>query len=159
MFKHKKNLGQNFLINKNITKKIAEIGIINKDSNILEVGPGTGVLTQELIKREPRKIFAIEFDKDLKSDLEKIKNNCNNFDYVISDALTFDEKKIFKNNVIIFGNLPYNISLKLLVKWIYSEPWPPFYNQMVLMFQKEVAERIIATSNNKKYGRISILSD
>ncbi len=159
MFKHKKNLGQNFLINKNIIKKIAEIGIINKDSNILEVGPGTGVLTQELIKREPRKIFAIEFDKDLKSDLEKIKNNCNNFDYVISDALTFDEKKIFKKNVVIFGNLPYNISLKLLIKWIYSEPWPPFYNQMVLMFQKEVAERIIATSNNKKYGRISILSD
>ena len=69
MFKHKKNLGQNFLINKNITKKIAEIGIINKDSNILEVGPGTGVLTQELIKREPRKIFAIEFDKDLKPNL------------------------------------------------------------------------------------------
>ena len=159
MFKHKKNLGQNFLINENITKKISEIGIINKDSNILEIGPGTGVLTQELIKREPRKIFAIEFDKDLKSDLEKIKNNCNNFDYVISDALTFDEKKIFKKNVIIFGNLPYNISLKLLIKWIYSEPWPPFYNQMVLMFQKEVAERIIATSNNKKYGRISILSD
>ena len=159
MFKHKKHLGQNFLINKNIIKKIAEIGIINKDANILEVGPGSGTLTQELIKREPRKIFAIEFDKDLKPDLEKIKNNYNNFDYIISDALTFDEKKIFKKNVIIFGNLPYNISLKLLIKWIYSDPWPPFYNQMVLMFQKEVAERIIATSNNKKYGRISILSD
>ncbi|MFM7982297.1 MAG: ribosomal RNA small subunit methyltransferase A, partial [Candidatus Fonsibacter sp.] len=94
-----------------------------------------------------------------KPELEKIKNNFNNFDYIISDALTFDERKIFKKNVIIFGNLPYNISLKLLIKWIYSEPWPPFYNQMVLMFQKEVAERIIATSNNKKYGRISILSD
>ena len=159
MFKHKKHLGQNFLINKNIIKKIAEIGIINKDTNILEVGPGSGTLTQELIKRKPRKIFAIEFDKDLKPDLEKIKNNCNNFDYTISDALTFDEKKIFNKNVIIFGNLPYNISLKLLIKWIYSEPWPPFYNQMVLMFQKEVAERIIATSNSKKYGRISILSD
>ena len=159
MFKHKKYLGQNFLINKNIIKRIAEIGIINKDANILEVGPGSGTLTQELIKREPRKIFAIEFDKDLKPDLEKIKNNYNNFDYIISDALTFDEKKIFKKNVIIFGNLPYNISLKLLIKWIYSDPWPPFYNQMVLMFQKEVAERIIATSNNKKYGRISILSD
>ncbi len=159
MFKHKKHLGQNFLINKNITKKIAEIGIINKDSNILEVGPGTGSLTQELIKRDAKKIFAIEFDKDLKPELEKIKNNFNNFDYIISDALTFDERKIFKKNVIIFGNLPYNISLKLLIKWIYSEPWPPFYNQMVLMFQKEVAERIIATSNNKKYGRISILSD
>ena len=159
MFKHKKHLGQNFLINKKITEKIAEIGIINKDSNILEVGPGTGVLTQELIKRKPRKIFAVEFDKDLKPELEKIKNNYNNFDYTISDALTFDEKKIFNKNVIIFGNLPYNISLKLLIKWIYSEPWPPFYNQLVLMFQKEVAERIIATSNNKKYGRISILSD
>ena len=159
MFKHKKHLGQNFLINKNIIKKIAEIGIINKDANIIEVGPGSGTLTQELIKREPRKIFAIEFDKDLIPNLEKIKNNYNNFDYIISDALTFDEKKIFKKNVIIFGNLPYNISLKLLIKWIYSDPWPPFYNQMVLMFQKEVAERIIATSNNKKYGRISILSD
>jgi 16S rRNA (adenine1518-N6/adenine1519-N6)-dimethyltransferase len=159
MFKHKKNLGQNFLINKNIIKKIAEIGIINKDSNILEVGPGTGVITQELIKRDAKKIFAIEFDKDLKPKLEKIKNNFNNFDYIISDALTFDERKIFKKNVIIFGNLPYNVSLKLLIKWICSEPWPPFYNQMVLMFQKEVAERIIATSNNKKYGRISILSD
>ena len=159
MFKHKKHLGQNFLINKNITKKIAEIGIINKDSNILEVGPGTGVPTQELVKRDAKKIFAIEFDRDLKPELEKIKNNFNNFDYIISDALTLDERKIFKKNVIIFGNLPYNISLKLLIKWIYSEPWPPFYNQMVLMFQKEVAERIIATSNNKKYGRISILSD
>ena len=95
MFKHKKHLGQNFLINKNIIKKIAEIGIINKDANIIEVGPGSGTLTQELIKRVPRKIFAIEFDKDLTPDLEKIKNNCNNFDYVISDALSFDEKKNF----------------------------------------------------------------
>ena len=159
MFKHKKHLGQNFLINKNIIKKIAEIGIINKDANILEVGPGSGILTQELIKRKPRKIFAVEFDKDLKPELEKIKNNYNNFDYTISDALTFDEKSIFKKNSIIYGNLPYNISLKLLIKWIYSDPWPPFYDQMILMFQKEVAERIIATSNNKKYGRISILTD
>jgi len=102
MFKYKKYLGQNFLINKNIVKKISEIGLINKDTNIIEIGPGKGVLTQELIKREPRKIFAIEFDKDLKPDLEKIKNNHNNFNYIISDALTFDEKKIFKKNVIIF---------------------------------------------------------
>ena len=159
MFKHKKYLGQNFLINKDIIKKIADLGTVDKGTNIIEVGPGSGVLTEELLKREPRKIFAIEFDKDLKPALEKIKNNYNNFNYIISDALTFDEKKIFKKNVIIFGNLPYNISLKLLIKWIYSEPWPPFYNQMVLMFQKEVADRIIATSNNKKYGRISILSD
>ena len=159
MLKHKKRLGQNFLINKDIIKKIADIGIINKDTNIIEIGPGSGSLTEELLKRNPKQIFAIEFDKDLSNYLEKIKNNYQNFNYEISDALTFDEKKIFKKNSIIFGNLPYNISLKLLIKWIYSDPWPPFYDQMVLMFQKEVAERIIATSNNKKYGRISILTD
>ena len=159
MFKHKKRLGQNFLINKDIIKKIADIGIINKDANIIEIGPGSGSLTEELLKRNPKKIFAIEFDKDLSNYLEKIKNNYQNFNYEISDALTFDEKKIFKKNSIIFGNLPYNISLKLLIKWIYSDPWPPFYDQMILMFQKEVAERIVATSNNKKYGRISILTN
>jgi 16S rRNA (adenine1518-N6/adenine1519-N6)-dimethyltransferase len=159
MFKHKKRLGQNFLINKDIIKKIADIGIINKDTNLIEIGPGSGSLTEELLKRNPKQIFAIEFDKDLSNYLEKIKNNYQNFNYEISDALTFDEKKIFKKNSIIFGNLPYNISLKLLIKWIYSDPWPPFYDQMILMFQKEVAERIVATSNNKKYGRISILTD
>jgi 16S rRNA (adenine1518-N6/adenine1519-N6)-dimethyltransferase len=159
MFKHKKRFGQNFLINKDIIKKIADIGIINKNTNIIEIGPGSGSLTEELLKRKPKQIFAIEFDKDLSNYLEKIKNNYQNFNYEISDALTFDEKKIFKKNSIIFGNLPYNISLKLLIKWIYSDPWPPFYDQMILMFQKEVAERIVATSNNKKYGRISILTD
>ena len=159
MFKHKKRFGQNFLINKDIIKKIADIGIISKDTNIIEIGPGSGSLTEELLKRNPKQIFAIEFDKDLSNYLEKIKNNYQNFNYEISDALTFDEKKIFKKNSIIFGNLPYNISLKLLIKWIYSDPWPPFYDQMILMFQKEVAERIVATSNNKKYGRISILTD
>ena len=102
MFKHKKHLVQNFLINKKIKKKIAEIGIINKDSNILEVGPGSGVLTQELIKKDPKKIFAIEFDKDLKPELEKIKKNFNNFDYIISDALKFDERKIFKKKCNYF---------------------------------------------------------
>jgi 16S rRNA (adenine1518-N6/adenine1519-N6)-dimethyltransferase len=151
MFKHKKKFGQNFLINKEIIKKIADIGNVNKNTNIIEIGPGSGNLTKELLKKNPKEVFAIEFDK--------IKNNCKNFNYKISDALTFDEKSIFKKNSIIYGNLPYNISLKLLIKWIYSDPWPPFYDQMILMFQKEVAERIIATSNNKKYGRISILTD
>ena len=159
MFKHKKKFGQNFLINKDIIKKIADIGSINKNSNIIEIGPGSGSLTEELLKRNPKEIFAIEFDKDLINHLDKIKNNYNNFNYEISNALTFDEKSIFKKNSIIFGNLPYNISLKLLIKWIYSDPWPPFYDQMILMFQKEVAERIIATPNQKKYGRISILTN
>ena len=159
MFKHKKKLGQNFLTNKEIIKKIANIANVNKNTNIIEIGPGSGNLTEELIKKNPKEIYAIEFDKDLTNYLEKIKNNCKNFNYAISDALTFDEKNIFKKNSIIFGNLPYNISLKLLIKWIYSDPWPPFYNQMILMFQKEVADRIIAKSNTKKYGRISILTN
>ena len=159
MFKYKKKFGQNFLINKDIIKKIADIANINKNTNIIEIGPGSGSLTEELLKRNSKEVFAIEFDKDLTNYLDKIKNNYNNFNYKISDALTFDEKSIFKKNSIIFGNLPYNISLKLLIKWIYSEPWPPFYDQMILMFQKEVAERIVATSNNKKCGRISILTD
>ena len=159
MFKHKKKLGQNFLINEEIIKKIADIGKVDKNTNIIEIGPGSGNLTEELLKKNPKEIFALEFDKDLSNYLEKIKNNYQNFNYEISDALTFDEKSIFKKNSIIYGNLPYNISLKLLIKWIYSDPWPPFYDQMILMFQKEVAERIVATSNNKKYGRISILTD
>ncbi|NKA01758.1 MAG: ribosomal RNA small subunit methyltransferase A, partial [Proteobacteria bacterium] len=159
MFKTKKKLGQNFLTNKEIIKKIADIANINKNTNIIEIGPGSGNLTEELLKRNPKKIYAVEFDKDLTNYLDKIKNHYKNFNYIISDALTFDEKRIFKKNSIIFGNLPYNISLKLLIKWIYSNPWPPFYDQMILMFQKEVADRIIAKSNTKKYGRISILTD
>ena len=159
MFQHKKSLGQNFLINKEIIKKIADIAIITKDSNIIEVGPGMGSLTKELLSRLPKKIHAIEYDKDLINSLKEIKNNYINFDYEINDALKVNEKSIFKNNVIIFGNLPYNISLKLLIKWIYSETWPPFYSEMILMFQKEVADRIIANCNNKKYGRISILTN
>ena len=159
MFKHKKKFGQNFLINDEIITKIADIGKVDKNTNIIEIGPGSGNLTEELLKKNPKEIFAIEFDKDLSNYLDKIKNNYKNFNYKISDALTFDEKSIFKKNSIIYGNLPYNISLKLLIKWIYSDPWPPFYDQMILMFQKEVAERIIATHNNKKYGRISILTD
>ena len=159
MFKTKKKLGQNFLTNKEIIKKIADIANINKNTNIIEIGPGSGNLTEELLKRNPKKIYAVEFDKDLTNYLDKIKNHYKNFNYIISDALTFDEKRIFKKNSIIFGNLPYNISLKLLIKWIYSNPWPPFYDQMILMFQKEVADRIIAKSNTKKYGRISILTN
>jgi 16S rRNA (adenine1518-N6/adenine1519-N6)-dimethyltransferase len=159
MFKYKKSLGQNFLNNEEIIKKIASIADIEEDTNIIEVGPGSGALTQELLKKNPKKFYAIEYDKDLKPYLEKIKHEFKNFNYEISDALSVDERKIFKKNTIIFGNLPYNISLKLLIKWIYSDPWPPFYTQLVLMFQKEVAERIIASANDKKYGRISILTN
>ena len=159
MFRHKKSLGQNFLINKELIKKIADIATITKETHIIEIGPGMGSLTKELLKKNPKKVHAIEFDKDLVNTLEVLKKDYNNFSYEINDALNVDEKKIFNKNVIIYGNLPYNISLKLLIKWIYSDPWPPFYDQMILMFQKEVADRIIANCNHKKYGRISILTN
>ena len=91
MFKHKKKLGQNVLINRDIIKKIADIGSINKNSSIIEIGPDSGSLTEELLKRNPKEIFAIEFDNDLTSHLDKIKNIYSNFNYKISDPLTFNE--------------------------------------------------------------------
>ena len=94
MFRHKKSLGQNFLINKEIIKKIADIATITKDTNIIEVGPGMGSLTKELLNRNPKKIYAIEYDKDLITSLEETKNNHNNFDYEINDALNINEKNI-----------------------------------------------------------------
>ena len=159
MFRHKKSLGQNFLINKELIKKIADIATITNETQIIEIGPGKGSLTKELLKKNPKKVHAIEFDKDLINSLEVLRKDYNNFSYEINDALNVNEKKIFNKNAIIYGNLPYNISLKLLIKWIYSDPWPPFYNQMIIMFQKEVAHRIIANCNEKKYGRISILTN
>ena len=109
MFRHKKKFGQNFLINQEIIKKIADIGMVNKNTNIIEIGPGSGNLTEELLKKNPKEIFAIEFDKDLSNYLDKIKNNYKNFNYKISDALTFDEKSVFKKNSIIYGNRNFNM--------------------------------------------------
>ena len=94
MFKHKKKLGQNFLINKEIIKKIADIGNVDKNTNIIEVGPGTGNLTEELLKKKPKEIFAIEIDKDISNYLDKFKNNYKNFNYKISNTLTFNYMSI-----------------------------------------------------------------
>ncbi len=157
MFRHKKKLGQNFLVNSEIINKIVELGNINQKTNIVEIGPGAGNLTLALLKKNPKKIHSIEFDKDLKNNLENIKKNYGNFSYEISDALKVDESKIFNEKIIIYGNLPYNISVPLLIKWISTKIWPPYYDKLILMFQKEVAEKIIAQNNSKKYGRISIL--
>ena len=152
----KKSLGQNFLIDKNILQKIVDICKI-KGETVLEIGPGTGNLTSFILKKEPKKLFVVEKDSDLVSILNK------NFDKKIviinDDVLKVNEKKISNDKVIVFGNLPYNISTEIICKWILNLDDNNFwFDTLILMFQKEVADRIIADSNNRLYGRLSILA-
>ena len=140
----KKSLGQNFLIDKNIVRKIVKIGNINKDKVILEIGPGYGILTDLLIARSPKRIFAVEKDSKLVTFLNKKFEDKKNIKIINQDILNLLKKNIFGNNVIIFGNLPYNISTKILAILVLLEKWPPWYEKLILMFQKEVADRIIA---------------
>ena len=154
MIKAKKSLGQNFLIDKNILEKITNITNI-KDKIILEIGPGTGNLTSYILKKKPKKIFVIEKDNELAVNLE---NKFNNFVTIINDdVLKVDETILFKDKVTVFGNLPYNISTEILSKWIINLKDNFWFECLVLMFQKEVADRIIAEFNTSNYGRLSII--
>jgi len=155
--KPKKSLGQNFLIDKNILQKIINTVPINKDNEILEIGPGTGNLTSYIIKKNPKKIFVVEKDSNLSLLLyEKFKNKIN---IINDDILKISENLISKEKLIVFGNLPYNISTKILSKWIISINNNFWFSKLILMFQKEVADRIIAKINTSNYGRLSILSN
>ena len=153
LVKPKKSLGQNFLIDRNILKKIVTISkILNKD--VLEVGPGTGNLTEYILKEKPNKIFLIEKDKTLCDQLQlkfqnkvEIKNN---------DILKINEKNISDNKLLVFGNLPYNISTEIICKWILKLEEDFWFSELILMFQKEVANRIISKTNSSDYGRLSI---
>ena len=156
MIKPKKSLGQNFLTDRNIIEKIIGAAKIEKKS-ILEVGPGTGNLTSYILKNNPKKVFLVEKDESLVSFL------CDEFNDKVTiindDILNVDEKKISKEKLIVFGNLPYNISSEILCKWILNLENNSFwFDCLVLMFQKEVADRIISNFNSKKYGRLSVLS-
>ncbi len=153
----KKSLGQNFLIDQNIINKI--VNIVNiKDKNILEIGPGTGNLTLEILKRKPKKIILIEKDNYLVNQLQ------NRFDRSVKiingDVLKINESILDDQILTVFGNLPYNISTEILSKWILNlsqnKIW---FHCLVLMFQKEVADRIISKFNTKDYGRLSILAN
>ena len=157
LIKPKKSLGQNFLIDKNIIKKIVEAEHINSHDFILEVGPGTGNLTEFILKKNPKKIFVIEKDKNLIEVLKKkFKNQIN---IIENDILRISENEISDHQLIVFGNLPYNISTKILTKWIVSTNKKYWFKSLVLMFQKEVANRIIAKVNSSNYGRLSIISN
>ena len=154
MIKAKKSLGQNFLIDRNILEKITNLTNI-KNKIILEIGPGTGNLTSFILKKKPKKFFVIEKDNDL---VINLKNKFNDQLTIINDdVLKIDETILFNEKVTVFGNLPYNISTEILSKWIINLKDKFWFECLVLMFQKEVADRIIAEFNTSNYGRLSII--
>ena len=155
----KKSFGQNFLIDKNIIKKIIKIGELSHRKIVLEIGPGTGNLTNEIIYTEPKKITLIEKDKNLALHLKNKYKNIKNLKVINADILNIIDKKTSDKNIIVFGNLPYNISTQILAKLILLDKWPPWYNKLILMFQKEVADRIIAKNKTEEFNRLSVLSN
>ena len=156
MIKPKKSLGQNFLIDEKVIKQIVNINLV-KNKTVLEVGPGTGNLTSEIFKHEPKKLITIEKDNSLIKNLEEKFNN--KIKIINADILNIDETRISEDKLIVFGNLPYNISTEILNKWIINLKNDFWFDSLVLMFQKEVADRIIAKFNTSNYGRLTIISN
>ena len=140
-----------------ILKKLDKAITSDERTNIIEIGPGKGALTKYLIKKNYKKLIMIEKDANLVKHLDHLKND--KISIINEDALKFDliNLNISKKSIIV-SNLPFNISSQLLVKWTKLNNWPPFYQKMYLMFQKELGERIVAKENSKSYGRISVLS-
>ena len=159
----KKSLGQNFLLDLNLTRRIARAADA-KDSIVYEVGPGPGGLTRALLAEGAARVIAVERDERCLAALREIAEACpGRLDIVSGDALTLDEEKLFAElnvtgPVRVAANLPYNIASALLVKWLTSKTWPPVWQSLTLMFQREVAERLTAGPRSKPYGRLSILT-
>ena len=153
--KAKKSLGQNFLIDREVLEKIVSItDITNKE--VLEIGPGSGNLTTYILKKKPKKLYVVEKDDDLAILLkEKFDTE---IDIINDDILKVSECTISDQKLSVFGNLPYNISTEILSKWILNIGSNFWFDSLILMFQKEVADRIISEFNNSNYGRLSILS-
>ena len=152
MHSPKKSLGQNFLYDQNIINKIIKVtNIINK--NVVEIGPGLGAITDKILEKKPKSLILIEKDKNL---LDVLKNKYKDNKSILfynNDILKLSLEKIIKNS-IIFGNLPYNISSQILIKFIRFNQWPPKYNDLIFMFQK-VAEKV----SGKSYGRLSVITN
>ena len=154
MIRAKKSLGQNFLNDNNIIEKIINTVDI-KNKTILEIGPGTGNLTSVILKNNPKKIFVIEKDNQLAKLLSE--DFGSNLEIINKDVLKINENEIDGDILTVFGNLPYNISTEILCKWILNIKGENFwFDNLVLMFQKEVADRIIAEHNTRNYGRLTI---
>ena len=151
----KKSLGQNFLIDKNVIKKIVNLAVI-KNKNVIEIGPGKGALTDEILNKSPKSLYLIEKDRKLFEYLKKKYSKINSVKIFNDDILNFNVVDILKKNSIIFGNLPYNISSQILVKIL--KIWPVGYTDVIFMFQKELGEKIISKFPSPNYGRLSILT-
>ena len=156
MIKAKKSLGQNFLIDENVIDKITNY-IKIEGKNILEIGPGTGNLTAAILNKKPKKVLVIEKDNELSSKLQLRFNQ--KLEIINKDVLQVDENSLDDKILTVFGNLPYNISTEILCKWILNIRENYWFDSLILMFQKEVADRIIAKFNTRNYGRLSILAN
>ena len=155
----KKSLGQNFLLDLNVTAKIARLAGDLEGHDVLEVGPGPGGLTRGLLASGARRVVALEKDHRCMPALAEISDAYpGQLDVFNADALDFDISSHLTVPIRIVANLPYNIGTELLIRWLTPKEWPPFWSTLTLMFQKEVAERIIATPNSKAYGRLAILA-
>ena len=151
----KKSLGQNFLNNQNVLSQIVNSGNISCKDIILEIGPGTGNLTEKILEKNPKHLVVIEKDEDLSLSLKKKFGK--RIEIINKDILDYYEKFDFDIPIKVFGNLPYNISTEILSKWIINLKESFWFESLVLMFQKEVADRIIAKFNTSNYGRLSII--
>src|SRR3954451_12674903 len=156
----KKSLGQNFLLDLNLTGRIARAAGPLAVATVLEIGPRPGGVTRALLTEGARRVIAVERDQRATAALQEIAAHYpGRLPVVAGDALEFDPKPYLDGTPTrIAANLPYNIATALLVSWLTTEPWPPWYDQMVLMFQREVAERIVAAPGGKTYGRLSVLA-
>jgi 16S rRNA (adenine1518-N6/adenine1519-N6)-dimethyltransferase len=157
----RKSLGQNFLLDLNLTARIARAAAPLEDATIIEVGPGPGGLTRALLALGAGRVIAVERDRRAIGVLDQISRRYpGRLEIVSGDATTFDPRPLLGNGrAKIVANLPYNIATSLLIDWLSIEPWPPWYDMMVLMFQREVAERIVARENDEAYGRLAVLSN
>nr|WP_321444342.1 16S rRNA (adenine(1518)-N(6)/adenine(1519)-N(6))-dimethyltransferase RsmA [uncultured Cohaesibacter sp.] len=156
----KKSLGQNFLFDLNLTCRIARAAGDLSNHTVIEIGPGPGGLTRALLHEGAKKVIAIEMDPRAMHALEEISQHYpGRLEVIQADALKVDMSTLVpKGPVRIVANLPYNVGTQLLLHWLEQDPWPPFYESLTLMFQKEVAERIIATEEDKAYGRLGIIA-
>lgn len=155
----KRSLGQNFLLDLNLTSRIARSAGRLKNAHVLEVGPGPGGLTRAILKEEPASLTVIERDDRCLAALEQISAHYpGKLNIVAGDALEDQPQLDPQLQTRIIANLPYNIATPLLIGWLETEPWPPFFASMTLMFQKEVADRIVAAPGSRTYGRLSVLA-
>jgi 16S rRNA (adenine1518-N6/adenine1519-N6)-dimethyltransferase len=155
----KKSLGQNFLLDLNLTGRIARAAAPLTGVTVVEVGPGPGGLTRALLAEGAKRVIAIERDGRAAAALAELAEHYpGRLDVIEDDALVFDPRGEIDGTARIVANLPYNIATALLIGWLSVEPWPPWFDMMVLMFQREVAERIAAAPGSKIYGRLSVLA-